>query len=90
MRNIEEPKKGQNKKKDNPSDIKQSPMYKIGVDRKTEAQMRGANLKGKEYIADTKKDVKQYKTGKAPDLNAMKESLPMSNKTIEYYNNRYQ
>lgn len=84
MAYFEEPKKGKQ------SDPKQSPMYKVGVDRKTEAQMRGANLKGKEYIADTKKDIKQYKTGKAPDLNAMKESLPMSNKTIEYYNNRYQ
>ena len=85
MRNIEEPKKGQNKKKDNPSDIKQSPMYKVGVDRKIAAEKKEADLKAKTYIADIDSRRKVNK-----DLEAMKESLPMSNKTIEYYNNRYQ
>ena len=83
MRNIEEPKKGKQ------SDIKQSPMYKIGVERKIQDQKKQADLKGKEYIADVENRRKEYNKGKE-DLNAMKESLPMSNKTIEYYNNRYQ
>ena len=83
MRNIEEPKKGKQ------SDIKQSPMYKVGVERKIAAEKKEADLKGKEYIADVENRRKEYNKGKE-DLNAMKESLPMSNKTIEYYNNRYQ
>ena len=84
MAYFEEPKNGQSKKKDNPSDIKQSPMYKVGVERKTAEEVEKANIKAKTYIADVDSRRKVNK-----ELNAMKESLPMSNKTIEYYNNRY-
>tara|TARA_R110000822_G_scaffold18852_4_gene61844 strand:- start:93 stop:365 length:273 start_codon:yes stop_codon:yes gene_type:complete len=90
MAKFEEPyKKGPSKKKDNQSDIKQSPMYKVGVERQMATDIAKSNLKGKEYVAQADSAVKEYKKGKE-DLNAMKESLPMSNKTIEYYRNRYQ
>jgi hypothetical protein len=82
-KNNEEPKKGKQ------SDIKQSPMYKVGADRKKTSDIEKANLKGKEYVAEAKSTVKEYKKGKE-DLNAMKESIPMSNKTIEYFHKRYQ
>ena len=90
MAKFEEPyKKGPSKKKDNQSDIKQSPMYKVGVERKTAEEVKKANIKAETYIADVENRRKEYNKGKE-NLNAMKESLPMSNKTIEYYNNRYQ
>lgn len=78
MAYFEEPKKGKQ------SDPKQSPMYKVGVERKTAEEVKKADLKGKQYIADVESRRKVNK-----DLEAMKESMPMSNKTIEYYNNRY-
>lgn len=84
MRNIEEPKKGKQ------SDPKQSPMYKIGAERKIEDQKKQADLKAERYIADVKQQRKRIDTGKASELEVMQESMPMSNKTIEYYHKRYQ
>lgn len=82
MAYFEEPKKGKQ------SEPKQSPMYKVGVERKTAEEIKKADLKGKEYIAQVDSARKEYKKGKE-DLNSMKESMPMSNKAIEYYHNRY-
>ncbi len=60
--------------------------YKKGPSKKVERQI--PNTKGS-YIADVENRRKEYNKGKE-NLNAMKESMPMSNKTIEYYNNRYE
>lgn len=79
MAYFEEPKKGKQ------SEPKQSPMYKIAAERKIEDQKKKADLKAKEYVANVESRRKVNK-----ELEAMKESMPMSNKTIEYYNNRYQ
>ena len=91
MRNIEEPyKKGPSKKKDNPSDIKQSPMYKVGVQRKTDEDKQKSEQTSKEYIKGVRKETRRIDAGKASELEIIQESMPMSNKTIEYYRNRYQ
>lgn len=77
MAKFEEPKKGKQ------SEPKQSPMYKIAAERQI------SNPKG-EYIANVESRRKRIDTGKASELEVMQESMPMSNKTIEYYHNRYQ
>jgi hypothetical protein len=84
MAYFEEPKKGKQ------SDSKQSPMYKVAAERKIEEQKKKADLTAKKYIADVDSARKRIDTGKASELEVMQESMPMSNKTIEYYHNRYQ
>ena len=84
MRNIEEPKKCKQ------SDIKKSPMYKVGVQRKTDEDKQKSEQTSKEYIKGIRKEARRIDAGKASELEIMQESMPMSNKTIEYYRNRYQ
>lgn len=81
-KNNEEPKKGK------ASDSKQSPMYKVAAERKIAAQKKEAELKSKEYISDKSKSLS--KDNVPSELQMMKESIPASNKTIEYFHKRYQ
>lgn len=60
--------------------------YKKGPSKKAETERQIADTKAKEYI----KGVSTSRTKVNKELDAMKESMPMSNKTIEYYNNRYE
>lgn len=58
--------------------------------KKVEDQKKQAYLKAKKHVADVRQERERIDIAKASELEVMQESMPMSNKTIEYYHKRYQ
>lgn len=98
MINIEEPKKG--KKSSGMYDFQNihtgpNSTHPGVLKAQADKKKADANLAAyKKKVEDQKKQAylkaKKGDIGKASELKVMQESMPMSNKTIEYYYNRYQ